>query len=70
MAKNSFSMGLPTQFSPKNKCVSNDSEWLKMDFKHNFKKDDIFNIFDPPLKMTNVIFFFFNEGFPKNTFIR
>ena len=34
-----------------------------MDFKHNFKKDDIFNIFDPPPKMTNVIFFF-NEGFP------
>ena len=37
-----------------------------MDFKHNFKKDDIFNIFDPPPKTTNVIlFFFFNEGFPK-----
>ena len=36
-----------------------------MDFKHNFKKGDIFNIFDPkPPKMTNVIFFFFNEGFP------
>ena len=28
-----------------------------MDFKHNFTKDDIFNIFDPPPKMTNVIFF-------------
>ena len=35
-----------------------------MDFKHNFKKDDIYNIFDPPPQMTNVIFFFFNEGFP------
>ena len=51
-------MGVPTQFSPKNKCVSNDLEWLKMDFKHNFKKDDIFNFFYPPPKMTNVIFFF------------
>ena len=30
-----------------------------MDFKHNFKKVDIFNIFDPPPKMTNVILFFF-----------
>ena len=46
-------MGVPTQFSPKNKCVSNDLEWLKMDFKHNFKKDDILN-------------FFFNEGFPNS----
>ena len=36
-----------------------------MDFKYNLKKDDIFNIFDPPPpKMTNVILFF-NEGFPK-----
>ena len=52
-------MGVPTQFSPKNKCVSNDSEWLKMDFKHNFKKDDILKFFYPPPKMTNVIFFFF-----------
>ena len=40
-------MGVPTQFSPKNKCVSNDSEWLKKDFKHNFKKYH-FNQQDPP----------------------
>ena len=30
-------MGYPP-FSPKNKCVSNDLEWLEMHFKHNFKK--------------------------------
>ena len=32
----------------------------KKDFKHNFKKDDILKIFDPPPspKMTNVIFFY------------
>ena len=41
-------------FSPKNKCVQNDLEWLEMHFKHNFEKVKIWSDFSPPPKVKKI----------------
>ena len=44
----------------------NDSEWVEMDFEHNFIKCNILTRETPPQCNICYIFFFF-EGVPKNT---
>ncbi len=53
--------GTPPIFHP-NFFFQNDSEWLEMDFKHNFRQCKILTRETPPPNVTFVTFFF--EGFP------
>ena len=54
------SAGYPPHFSPKI-LYQNDSEWPEMDFKHNFKKSNIWSAGPPH---DNICYTFF-EGFPR-----
>ncbi len=43
-----LSIGVPPHFSPKFFFLQNDSEWLEMDFKHNFSQYYILTRETPP----------------------
>ena len=55
-------------FFIQNLFFQNDSEWLEMDFKHNFSQCNILTRETPPLppqcNICYIFFFIFFEGFP------